>query len=438
MTDHSKSGPNSGDEGDPLSATAMFFRTLDKQSEGKPSEPVRQPDPTPAEGFPFGEGERFAGSRKEDDKGEFTAIFGRGSSGQSAPISPNVARPAAESSPLGQPIVPEPESERKQHAGEFTRIFVKGAGAKPAVRSGEGASDAGGSRGKGFSSPGLSDAASADNSFSQIFKPVPNVPAGSSGPGAPESASMFRAEERLTGNPLDRGRSEPPLARPGYDPISPNQDPQSVTGFIQSLSSPASAAGKSRPAEDAAYRPDAPPPFQPIAKTSGSPEFEAGGVTQFIQRLAESAPPPAPHQEARPVAPPTEIDSGPGEYTRIISSLNRPLPSSAEVPAAPPTTATPASAFVPPAVPVRPAIPAVPAVPHIPAMPAAPAMASHAVPKPTVPPAMAAPHLPHLPAPPVIAAPKGKLEALVPMLLVVNTFLLVVILIVMVFLIKAR
>jgi hypothetical protein len=51
---------------------------------------------------------------------------------------------------------------------------------------------------------------------------------------------------------------------------------------------------------------------------------------------------------------------------------------------------------------------------------------------------MAAPHLPHLPAPPVIAAPKGKLEALVPMLLVVNTFLLVVILIVMVFLIKAR
>jgi hypothetical protein len=43
-----------------------------------------------------------------------------------------------------------------------------------------------------------------------------------------------------------------------------------------------------------------------------------------------------------------------------------------------------------------------------------------------------------VPSPPALAAPKGKLEALVPMLLVVNTFLLVVILVVMIFLIKAR
>jgi len=48
------------------------------------------------------------------------------------------------------------------------------------------------------------------------------------------------------------------------------------------------------------------------------------------------------------------------------------------------------------------------------------------------------PHLPPVPAPPALAAPKGKLEALVPTLLVVNTFLLVVILVVMIFLIKAR
>jgi hypothetical protein len=54
------------------------------------------------------------------------------------------------------------------------------------------------------------------------------------------------------------------------------------------------------------------------------------------------------------------------------------------------------------------------------------------------PPAIPAPHLQPMPAPPAVAAPKGKLEALVPMLLVVNTFLLVAILVVMIFLIKAR
>jgi hypothetical protein len=54
------------------------------------------------------------------------------------------------------------------------------------------------------------------------------------------------------------------------------------------------------------------------------------------------------------------------------------------------------------------------------------------------PPVVPAPHLPPMPAPPAVGAPKGKLEALVPMLLVVNTFLLVTILVVMIFLIKAK
>jgi len=65
-------------------------------------------------------------------------------------------------------------------------------------------------------------------------------------------------------------------------------------------------------------------------------------------------------------------------------------------------------------------------------------MAPHHAPMPAMqPPAIPAPHLPPMPAP-AVAAPKGKLEALVPMLLVVNTFLLVAILVVMIFLIKAR
>jgi hypothetical protein len=53
-------------------------------------------------------------------------------------------------------------------------------------------------------------------------------------------------------------------------------------------------------------------------------------------------------------------------------------------------------------------------------------------------PKITVPHLPAVPAPPALPAPKGKLESLVPMLLVVNTFLLVVILVVMLFLIRAR
>ena len=42
------------------------------------------------------------------------------------------------------------------------------------------------------------------------------------------------------------------------------------------------------------------------------------------------------------------------------------------------------------------------------------------------------------PAAPALAAPKSKLEALVPILLVINTFLLVVLLVVVIFALKAK
>jgi hypothetical protein len=43
-----------------------------------------------------------------------------------------------------------------------------------------------------------------------------------------------------------------------------------------------------------------------------------------------------------------------------------------------------------------------------------------------------------MPALPALAAPKGKLEAMVPILLVVNTFLLIVLLVVVIFAMKAK
>ncbi len=63
-----------------------------------------------------------------------------------------------------------------------------------------------------------------------------------------------------------------------------------------------------------------------------------------------------------------------------------------------------------------------PAVP-IPAKPAV-----HVPPPPAIP----------TPAAPALAAPKSKMDGLVPILLVVNTFLLVLILITLLFVIKAR
>ena len=45
---------------------------------------------------------------------------------------------------------------------------------------------------------------------------------------------------------------------------------------------------------------------------------------------------------------------------------------------------------------------------------------------------------PALPPMPALAPPKSKLEAMVPILLVINTFLLLILLVVVIFLIKAR
>lgn len=71
----------------------------------------------------------------------------------------------------------------------------------------------------------------------------------------------------------------------------------------------------------------------------------------------------------------------------------------------------------------------IPQVPH--AAAATPAPALHLpkieMPKPVL-----------MPAPPAIAVPKGKLEGMVPILLIVNTFLLVLLLVVVLFALKGH
>jgi hypothetical protein len=76
-----------------------------------------------------------------------------------------------------------------------------------------------------------------------------------------------------------------------------------------------------------------------------------------------------------------------------------------------------------------------PATPHY-AAPAAPAYSTPAIPAP----AIASPRLPVAPPAPALTAPapKGKMEGLVPILLVINIFLLLVILAAILFLAKGR
>jgi hypothetical protein len=429
MTNESNSGPKGGEEDDPLSATAMFFRTLDKQAGGKPAEPA----PTFDFSAPYPPADRQDPPppvpQSGSDKGEFTSIFGSGRPaaappGPSAPLQP----PPTEGFP---PAWPEQDPAAKQgQGGEFTRLFVKAASSapKPYVRPGDPAPEAAPPRAKGFSSPGVSDAVSAQTGFSQFFKPVAKVEAAPVQPVHPPSVAAFKPETPRPSSTPDPFRSES-FGAPVKEPISSGQDPQSITSLIQSLSSQASSGPGSRASEPAPYRSESQPPFQPVAKPSAPSEFESGGVTQFIQRLAEM--PPAPVEA--PAAPPIrEQDSGPGEYTRIISAPTRPA---ASTPAAPAPSPAPAAPPPTPAF-VRPVVPAMPAVP---AIPAAPAIAPRPAPMPAMQlPVAPAPHLPPMPAPPAAVAPKGKLEALVPMLLVVNTFLLVAILVVMIFLIKAK
>jgi hypothetical protein len=402
----------------------MFLRALDRQSELKPSEPTAATsDPVLPE--QAREAVSFA-PHTAGDRGEFTQMFGKlGSVGSSSEFSPsnspamaNPERVEAAKPGIGPAGTPGP--------GEFTRIIIKdaGAAAKPVAKSAEEGPESNSSpiRPKGFSTPGGSDAASAETSFTQIFK----------------------QSVKATGGPAQSGQAPLPPERPrplhASAPSSPagggfptdrsdaGKQDLSITSLIESLSSPSNSSISQRAPEPAPYQADPIASYQPVAKPAPASQLESGGVTSFIQRLSE--PIPAPKVQT-PLPPPIpQNDPGPGDYTRIISSPVKPGASVTPVPTSP--AQSPGPVFARPVVPVPP-IPVQAAMQPALVAPALPAMPVQNAPAP-------APYSPPVPAlaPPAVAAPKGKLEALVPTLLVVNTFLLVVILVVMIFLIKAR
>ena len=411
-------------ETDSLSATGMFLRAFGEnpKADAAPSDPLFG---SPAAKPPQAPGERPS---QQSGPGEFTQMF---QNLEAKPVAP--AMPAAEppnlhstatfrpSSPsMAEPATPAaPQSSSGLSSGsgsgpsEFTRVFVGGANQSPAqaprvsedfAKPGS-APAAGGTR--VYSSPGVSGSASGEGSFTQIFSTSPARP------------SASPSEPPVPSSPRNPEWNNDPYFRSPSNPAPPESSP-SVTSLLSSLGTPGGSAVPGRPAEPVPYRPEPSARSAPLFSQE-APGAEAGGVTRLIQRLAQAPAEPQGPAPAAPVAPP--LNSGPGEFTRIISRMS--APPAAEPPIPAPQAATPPPpAFAMPHAPAMPAV-ALPAMPHA-APPAAPAM-----------PMPPAPKLPAFAAP-AIAPPKSKLEAMVPILLVINTFLLLILLIVVIFLIKSK
>ena len=323
-----------------------------------------QPDPA--------EAEQPKSESKPTAHGEFTQLFG--------------TQNPVNSPPHSQPATAPPQETPKQPSEEATRIFVRQAAPPaepPVVRAVPiPASPAAPPRMKGFSSPGASDSASADGSFTQLFRAVP-----------PPSSPPIQP-------PPAQASSAPPVVE---KPEWPSSAPKSLgaTELFRALS-----VDEGVPADRNTRRPDS---FSEPGPVSASP----GSVTMWIQKLSEdlgpSSPPPAPFSaqafDPQPLAatPEPAPSSGQGEFTRIISG-----------------GAVKAAAGVS-APPVAPAVPAAPAIPVAPAIKVqAPAIE---------PPKPAAPKL----SPPAVPPPQSKLQQMLPILLVLNAFLLVVLILVVVF-----
>lgn len=406
MTNERKPGSEEPEDREPLSATAMFLRSLD----GAPAAKVETPG-WGTEKIPSGPqtppgSSAAAYSSTANVSGEFSQIFGNPNRWPS-PATPVSPQPAGTGAPSEEP------------PGEFTRIFLKETGVPPSradeilpPRKSEGSS-----RAKGFSSPGVSDAASGDSTFTNFFKPSPGA---ASGP--PASTASARPA------PFDTGVNAPPRpadVSPRFSGSVPPSSDRSVTDILTNLSSDRPPFSVSRNSEVVPYREE--PRRVPASASAPSPAAEAGGVTQILNRLA-----PEPVKsviDSAPVRIEPAPATGPGEFTRMISREELNAARAAE-------PAAPSPAFAAPPLPkVQPPPMAAPRMPAAPALP--PAQVAHPV-APSIP----APAVPVPPKPPVLAAappaPKSKLEAIVPFLLLVNTFLLIVLLVVVVFLIKTR
>jgi hypothetical protein len=398
--DGKKRGAEGAGQPDPLSATGMFLNAFQTQ----PDQPVEQEQESA--------GEWFAAEEKSGAALGGAKLGGPWGQPLNAPSVPSSApRPLGEGKPVpgeftqmfhklefapappvssAPEVRPSPEISR-QEPGEFTRMFVRATASMPqrpmpVVSDPAAFAPPAAPRLKGFSTPGVSDSASAEGSFTQLFQTAAPTPAAAVPPFTP----LSNGTEAAWSSNLD--------SPPGKDAM----ESAGVTQLFRALS------------------PENEPPrfgeqsVQPAVPASNAP----GSITMLIQRLTEDlqssfAPLPAGGPERVGV-------SEPGEFTRIMSGGPA---SGAAVQGGPAEkVAAPAPAVFP--------IPAAP-------LPPAPAFAAPAVPAVAVPKLQAPP----IPAPPVVASanpPPSKLQQMMPMLLVLNAFLLVVLILLVVFLLKSR
>jgi hypothetical protein len=411
-TNKSDSGPDNSEQAESLSATGMFLRAFGEspKPDPAPEDPLKaSPAKVPAQPAV----QRPAAPAQT--AGEFTQMFHTPEPRQpAAPVSPASGdHPGASAArTAGQP-----PTEQDRGAGEFTRIFVSGVTPptaftpKPSEEPTKASllPAAGQPRSKGFSAPGVSGSASAEGSFTQLFNAAT---ASRTRPSVEPPAAHNSRDSAWNNDPIFRS----PQNQPPSEPPSP-----SVTTLLNSLGTDKGPPAGRQP-EPAPYRPE--PSFRTPPPVSSEPsEVSPGGVTRLIQRLAQTPPAePAPAPAVIPASP--SVSSGPGEFTRMISRMGPSSPA-AEPPPPPPQAGPPApTSFAPPPMPAI-APPPIPPAPKFapPPAPAMPPMPIPAAPKPSA---------------PALPAPKSKLEAMVPILLVINTFLLLILLIVVIFLIKSR
>ena len=373
-------GKKPGEEADPLSATGMFLNAFGTQ----PEPPAEQAQESPARG------------PARPAPGEFTQMFHK--------LDPPPSPP------------PQASSTPQRDTGEFTRMFVAAATSHnlrpaPAVPDPPPFASPATPKLRGFSTPGVSDSASPDGSFTQLF----HTPGSSAAPPPVQPFTPLRITPPQAAEPEWPQSFDPAPIRNGVESGG-------LTQLLRSLSEE-SAPPPNRIGESPVVSHTESPGRPPIS----NPE----SVTMLIQRLTEDLqqavahPPPMP-----PPAPAGSLE--PGEFTRIIAG-GVANPASA---AAPGVAAGNFAAPVPPTL-VFPAAP-VPALtpPQVPAAPVpAPLAPAFAVPQV---PAFAVPQAQPPKVAPSAPPQQSKLQQMLPVLLVLNAFLLVVLIVLVVFVLRSR
>lgn len=366
---------------DPLSATGMFLGSFQLQAapsqaqelgsaKGDPFPPKQAPPFSPApEHSTFSR--KSASEAEAEGRGEFTQLFGT--------VNPTRSSLGASSSPASAVSRETPSL----IPGEVTRIFASPP-AHPTERSAAGplsAAPANAPRMKGFSSPGASDSASAEGSFTQLFRTAPPV------------AARSPLSTQPSGSPPEEEKREWPLT---YDPSASIKQPgvakesPGVTELFRALSAtdaPQSVQNDELPLSFSNTRPA-------VAPAPASMATPGDSFTVLIQRLTENTP-PTPVLETRQLPPAAAAPSGLGEYTRIIGRDEIKASSVAPVQ----QVAAEARVKAPVTEPVKGA---------------------------------------DKPTPAAVSPAKNKLQELVPILLVLNAFLLVVVIVLVIFLLVRR